>query len=104
MEVITKGALVVSIRERYDFSGAVSLCSRRDKRRGSHRGKICSASEERVVLEVQWDDPHGGELIETFEVDETDRLVHTSNIRVNRDATTGLPGQPYTYYSIYARE
>jgi hypothetical protein len=37
------------------------------------------------------------------QVDKTGRLVHTSNIRVNRDAATGLPGQPYTYYSIYAR-
>ncbi len=38
------------------------------------------------------------------QVDKTGRLVHTSNIKVKCDATTGLPGQPYTYYSIYARE
>ena len=47
-EVTTKGAMVVSIKERYGFDGAVSACSRRDKRWGKHKGKIVSASERKV--------------------------------------------------------
>jgi hypothetical protein len=50
MEIITKGAFIVSISERYDFTGAVSLCARRDKRRGSHRGKVCSPIGDRLHL------------------------------------------------------
>ena len=45
LEIITKGALVVSIRERYEFSGVVALCARRDKRSGLHRGKVRSELE-----------------------------------------------------------
>ena len=46
-EVTTKGAVVVSIKERYGFDGSVSACSRRDKRWGKHAGKIVEASQVR---------------------------------------------------------
>ncbi len=50
MEIITKGALIVSIRERYDFNGSVSLCARRDKRSGQHRGKVCHISSLMIIV------------------------------------------------------
>jgi hypothetical protein len=105
-EVITKGAVVVSIKERYGFDGSVSACSRRDKRWGKHKGKIVSASESKVVLDITWDDPHGGHLTETFEVDKTgNKMTQTSEILVNEDATTGKkPAKTYTYYSVYERK
>lgn len=68
LEITTKGAVVVSIKETYKYNGEVSQCSRRDKRWGKHKGKIVSASDSKVVLDIKWDDPHGGVLKETFEV------------------------------------
>lgn len=104
-EVTTKGAVVVSIKERYGFDGSVAACSRRDKRWGKHKGRIVKASEDKVVLDITWDDPHGGQLTETFEVDKSgDKMTQTSEIFVNEDATTGKkPTQSYTYYSVYKR-
>ena len=104
-EVTTKGAVVVSIKERYGFDGSVSACSRRDKRWGKHKGKIVKAGEDKVVLDITWDDPHGGHLTETFEVDKSgDKMTQTSEILVNEDATTGKkPTQTYTYFSVYKR-
>mmetsp|Transcript_96219 Transcript_96219/g.140652 ORF Transcript_96219/g.140652 Transcript_96219/m.140652 type:complete len:242 (+) Transcript_96219:1-726(+) len=101
----TKGALVVSIKESYAYDGAVSACSRRDKRWGKHQGKIVQATNDKVVLDVTWADPHGGHLTETFEVDKTGKeMTHTSKILVNEDATTGKkPTESYTYYSVYKR-
>jgi hypothetical protein len=103
--VTTKGALVVSIKERYPFSGVVSECSRRDKRWGKHKGKIVKADDRKVVLDVTWDDPHGGHLTETFEVDKSgNQMTQTSEILVNKDATTDKkPETIYTYYSVYKR-
>ena len=63
------------------------------------------ASESKVVLDVTWADPHGGQLTETFEVDAAGkRMTQTSEILVNEDATTGTkPTKTYTYFSVYER-
>eukprot|EP00285_Hemiselmis_virescens_P009679 CAMPEP_0173387996 /NCGR_PEP_ID=MMETSP1356-20130122/10398_1 /TAXON_ID=77927 ORGANISM="Hemiselmis virescens, Strain PCC157" /NCGR_SAMPLE_ID=MMETSP1356 /ASSEMBLY_ACC=CAM_ASM_000847 /LENGTH=242 /DNA_ID=CAMNT_0014344777 /DNA_START=117 /DNA_END=845 /DNA_ORIENTATION=+ len=104
-EVTTKGALVVSIKERYNFNGEFAKNNRRDKRWGKHTGKVASASESKVVLDITWADPHGGHLTETFEVDKTgNKMTQTSKILVNEDATTGKkPKGEFTYYCVYKR-
>mmetsp|Transcript_27249 Transcript_27249/g.55638 ORF Transcript_27249/g.55638 Transcript_27249/m.55638 type:complete len:248 (+) Transcript_27249:33-776(+) len=105
MDIITKGPLIVSIKESYNFDGTWATHGRRDKRWGKSRGKIVTASESKVELDITWDDPHGGVLKETFEVDPSgDELTHTSVIKVNEDATdNNKPGEWYTYYSVYRR-
>ena len=69
----------------------------------AHGGLMAPAWQ--VMLDVTWDDPHGGHLTETFEVDKSgNKMTQTSEILVNEDATTGKkPTETYTYYSVYKR-
>uniref|UniRef100_A0A7S1DL55 Uncharacterized protein n=1 Tax=Hemiselmis andersenii TaxID=464988 RepID=A0A7S1DL55_HEMAN len=104
LQIITKGALIVQIKEKYEYDGSPAKNARRDKRWGSHNGKVVSVSDRKVVLDIRWGEPHGGQLLETFEVDKKGRLVQTSEIKVNEDARNKKPGTWFTYKSVFRRE
>jgi len=104
VRIVTQGGLVIYITEKYGFDGAEYECSRRDNRSGKHVGKIIEATPSKFVLRITWDEPHGGEMYETFELIEGDKLKQTTRIKVNNDATTGKPGEWYTYYSVFSRQ
>lgn len=43
------------------MDGSVSVCSRRDLRRGGHRGRLVAHDANRLSLYFTWDDPYAGE-------------------------------------------
>mmetsp|Transcript_65153 Transcript_65153/g.160430 ORF Transcript_65153/g.160430 Transcript_65153/m.160430 type:complete len:228 (+) Transcript_65153:61-744(+) len=104
MDIITKGPVLISITESYDFDGTASKHARRDKRFGKHTGKILQANDHKVMLDLKWNDPHGGEQIDTFEIIDGGKLLHKSEIKVNENAVTKAPGKWTTYQSVYVRE
>eukprot|EP00286_Rhodomonas_abbreviata_P011739 CAMPEP_0181320470 /NCGR_PEP_ID=MMETSP1101-20121128/18141_1 /TAXON_ID=46948 /ORGANISM="Rhodomonas abbreviata, Strain Caron Lab Isolate" /LENGTH=262 /DNA_ID=CAMNT_0023428177 /DNA_START=32 /DNA_END=818 /DNA_ORIENTATION=- len=101
VKIVTQGGYVISITE---FDGSPRECSRRDNRSGKHIGKVVEATAKKVVLNIIWDDPYGGEMFETFEVLEDGKMKQTTKVKVNTDSTTGKPGEWYTCYSVFNRE
>ena len=57
----------VGIEARYNFPLVAYICVIFDMITLA-KLQIRAAAENKVELEVQWDDPHGGELLEIFEV------------------------------------
>eukprot|EP00195_Chlamydomonas_chlamydogama_P002255 CAMPEP_0202917478 /NCGR_PEP_ID=MMETSP1392-20130828/71079_1 /ASSEMBLY_ACC=CAM_ASM_000868 /TAXON_ID=225041 /ORGANISM="Chlamydomonas chlamydogama, Strain SAG 11-48b" /LENGTH=268 /DNA_ID=CAMNT_0049610239 /DNA_START=71 /DNA_END=874 /DNA_ORIENTATION=+ len=69
------------VRERYSLSGTVSTWSRRDLRRGQHRGHVEVRPDGGIRLCLEWDSPHGGQGTDDFVLVGDNELHVRSHIR-----------------------
>lgn len=80
---ISFGRFRCAFQETYNYDGTPAQFARRDKRWGKHTGRVTSATESRVEVAVKWDEPHGGEQSEIFEVPS----VISKILNLSRDQT-----------------
>eukprot|EP00775_Hariotina_reticulata_P006666 gene6666-6890_t len=84
------------VSEQYSLDGSVSKCRRRDFRRGGHRGSLAVAGANKLLLNLQWDDPYGGVGQDVITMPSKDVLQITSNITVH--------GKTLSFRSVYNRQ
>ena len=87
----------LDVVERYPWDGAEVLHARRDKRRGTHRGRFVR-SPAGPRIEVEWEDPYGGECADTFTLSpDGESLSQVTEMRIRGT------GRQTTYTTIYRR-
>ena len=71
---------IISINESYAYDSEVRQ-NRRDARSGAQFGRATlDAQSESITLESRWTEPLEGSMMETFEVDENNRLVRKAKV------------------------
>lgn len=93
-----KAGGVLDVRESYPKTGEIVLHSRRDKRSGSHRGRVIYTEQGHPCIEATWDDPYGGECWDVFILSPGDDNVleqHTEMKMIN--------GKGAKYKTVYRR-
>ena len=84
---------IISVNESYAYDSEVRQ-NRRDARSGAQFGRATlDAQSESITLESRWTEPLEGNMTETFEVDENNRLV--------RKAKVTLPNTNKTWEGVY---
>lgn len=92
-----KAGGVLDVLECYPWTGEEILHSRRDKRKGVHKGCVSSTTEG-PCINVSWENPFGGTCSDTFALSE-DELTLTVKTKMHiRDS-----GRSCTYNSVYSR-
>ena len=79
---------IISVNESYAYDSEVRQ-NRRDARSGAQFGRATlDAQSESITLESRWTEPLEGNMTETFEVDENDRLLRKAKVTLlNSDKT-----------------
>ena len=71
---------IISVNESYAYDSEVRQ-NRRDARSGAQFGRATlDAQSESITLESRWTEPLEGNMTETFEVDENNRLVRKAKV------------------------
>ena len=94
-----KAGGVLDVRERYPWDPAAPTVvhPRRDKRRGSHTGRVLRSEGGHPVIRVEWGPPHGGVCDDEFILSEDGRaLIQRTTMVVD-----GVPVPPYD--TVYRR-
>ena len=95
---VLKAGGLLDVEEEYPWTGADVVHSRRDKRRGTHRGSVYRTENGFPSIKVRWSDPYGGTCVDTFE------LVQGSRGRELKQSTSMSVGdRNIEYFTFYHR-
>lgn len=98
-KTVLKAGGVLDVEEEYPWTGVDVVHSRRDKRRGTHRGSVCRTEDGFPSIKVKWSDPYGGTCVDTFE------LVQGSQGRELKQSTSMSVGdKSIEYFTFYHRK
>eukprot|EP00468_Gymnochlora_sp_CCMP2014_P000521 CAMPEP_0167743008 /NCGR_PEP_ID=MMETSP0110_2-20121227/1767_1 /TAXON_ID=629695 /ORGANISM="Gymnochlora sp., Strain CCMP2014" /LENGTH=106 /DNA_ID=CAMNT_0007627311 /DNA_START=322 /DNA_END=642 /DNA_ORIENTATION=- len=86
----------------YPLNGDQITYPRRDGRPGFCRAKIKSRSNGTIVLDLDWDQPHGGRNLQTYRATEDGGLLIENKIILKENGRTGQE-QTVTYYVSFRR-
>lgn len=92
---VLKAGGVLDVEEEYPWNGDNVVHKRRDKRRGTHRGRVSRTIDGFPSINVQWEDPYGGTCVDTFE------LVQGSRGRELKQSTSMTVGEKTIQYVTY---
>jgi hypothetical protein len=84
------------VRERFTLDGAPCANRRRDWRGGGTRGTAAAAAPDRLVVRLEFDDPHGGVNVDTFSMPSPDELVIDTVV-------TASSGEAAEFRQVYTR-
>lgn len=92
---VLKAGGILDVEEEYPWTGEDVVHRRRDKRRGTHTGRVCRTDNGFPCIMVRWNDPYGGTCVDTFE------LVDGSHGRELKQSTNMIVGDRCVDYVTY---